>query len=84
MTVKVFAVFDVKVGAYQAPFVAGAVGQAVRMFGDAVQNRESPFNKHPEDYRLFLLGEFEDSTGRLTASEPQLISEAVAFVGGVQ
>lgn len=44
------------------------VGVAIRMFRDEV-NRAAPDNmlyKHPEDFDLFQLGTYEDSTGMVT------------------
>jgi len=59
----VLAVFDSKMGQFLPPFTAVALGQASRMFEDAVCSEGSPFKRHPEDYRLFHLGYWDDVTG---------------------
>lgn len=61
------AVFDSKVGAYSPPFFVKTKGEAIRSFTDACADDNLPFKKHPGDYRLFLLGEFDDNSGLLTA-----------------
>lgn len=65
MVVKIFAVYDIKAEAYMAPFFMPATGQAVRMFKDAVNDKNTQFGKHPEDYKLVQIGEFDDNKGML-------------------
>jgi hypothetical protein len=36
----------------------------MRHFGDAVNDQSTMFNKHPEDYALYELGEYDDDTGQ--------------------
>lgn len=64
MKVKIFSVFDSKVGAFQQPFFARTTGEAMRMFEDAVQKPESGFHAHAGDYSLFEIGSFDDSSGK--------------------
>lgn len=52
-----------KVAAFMRPFFGMANGQAMRMFGDWVRNPETDISRHPEDYQLFYLGEFDESLG---------------------
>lgn len=65
----VLAIRDSAVGAFQAPFVHVALGAAVRAFGDAVKNPESGMDKHPEDYELYHLADFDEVTGLFIAGE---------------
>lgn len=62
MILQMFTVFDSKAEAYLPPFTTAARGQAVRSFSDTCNDPEHVFNKHPEDYTLFALGEFDDTT----------------------
>lgn len=66
MKVKIYAVLDTKISAFMQPFFALTNGQAMRMFGDTVEDTNSNFHKHPEDYALYYLGEFDDASGKLT------------------
>lgn len=64
MILKVFSVFDGAVGAYMAPFFMHSRGQAIRSFSDTADDANSTIGKHPQDYTLFELGEFDDSCAR--------------------
>lgn len=65
MKTRCFTVVDVKVGAYLLPFFMRSNAEAIRAFGDAVNDSSTQFYRHPEDYCLFCIGEFDDSTGVL-------------------
>lgn len=65
MTLKVFAVRDVKSQAFLQPFYSPSVGSALRAFGDAVNDKSCPFNKHPEDYVLYEIGSYDDGSAGL-------------------
>lgn len=58
---KVFSVFDSGVGAYMRPFYDVARGAALRSFCDIAQDTTSAIGKHPQDFTLFELGEYDDS-----------------------
>lgn len=81
MTVKLFAIRDTKVGAFMQPFFGLTIGQAARSFGDHVQDSNNAVSKHPGDYELYALGEFDDNTGKLTSlEEPQRIAQGSDFI----
>lgn len=62
---QIFTVFDNKAAAYLSPFYFNRIEQATRTFGDCVQSEEHQFNKHPADYTLFHLGNFNDQTAEV-------------------
>lgn len=62
MILKIFAVYDIKSDAYLTPFFFPAVGQAVRAFKDLVADKNTFVGRHPEDYKLVHIGEFDDSS----------------------
>lgn len=66
MILKVFAVRDTKAQAFLQPFYSPSVGSAMRAFSDAVNDKSCPFNKHPEDYLLYEIGTYDDSTAVLS------------------
>lgn len=77
---QMYAVFDSKVGAYAAPFLARARGEAVRSFQIACQDDSLPFKKFPADYRLYFVGGWDDIAGRLIPLEnPQPVIGADEF-----
>lgn len=63
MKLLVFSAYDVKLEAYLRPFYCQTKGEALRLWMDTVQKTDHPFNKHPEDFCLFELGEFDEKTG---------------------
>lgn len=66
MKMKLCSIYDSKAGAWLNPMSFQSTGQAIRSFGDAVNDGKSEFWKHPEDYTLFVVGEFDQLTGELT------------------
>lgn len=73
-TVILCAVRDAAIDSFLAPFTARHSNQAVRMFGDAINNADSEMKKHPDDYDLFVIGEFEEETGRVKPHDkPELL-----------
>ena len=66
MKTQAFAVHDRAAEVYNPPMFLPAKGQAIRQFDDLANNPDSPINKHPEDYTLYHIGEFDDETALLT------------------
>ena len=62
MKLKVFAIYDSKVQAYLPPVTFKTIGEAERILGDCVNNENHDFCKHSQDYTLFQLGEWDDSS----------------------
>jgi len=78
---RLFAVRDVKAEAFNAPFCFQTAGQALRAFSDEVNNPNSSLSKHPEDFFLYELGVYEDSTAAFTIlPAPRLLGTAADFV----
>lgn len=61
---KVFAVYDSAVKAYMAPMFLQSKGQALRSWRDAVNDTTTQFSKHPSDFTLMELAEYDEETGR--------------------
>lgn len=80
MILNVFAVKDLKAKAFLQPFFSNSRGSAMRAFGDAVQDKNCPFNKHPEDYILYEIGTYDDSSAYLTMVPLDLVVQASDFV----
>lgn len=79
---KLYSVFDAKAQYFGAPFSDMEDGSAVRNFADAVNDGSNPNNmwhKHPEDFSLFFLGEFDNSSGELIPVTPKSLVTASAL-----
>lgn len=70
MTLRVFSVYDTKAMCFGVPFFMGTIGAAVRAFGDLSGDAQSTVAKHPSDYILYQIGEFDDSKGGLVCVAP--------------
>lgn len=71
---KVLAVRDRAIDAYGTPVFVSAVGQAVRSFVDECNRPDSQLCAHPEDYDLFLIGEFDVERGQLLPQDPRQVA----------
>lgn len=66
MISKVFAVYDAKVKTYSRPFQLQTAGQALRGWIDIANDKNTEIGKHPEDYTLFEIAEFDDESAKYT------------------
>jgi len=73
MVHKIFSIFDGKAMAYLPPFCLPEVGMASRTFGDCVNSADHQFGLHPEDYTLFQIGLYDDSTGIISGLEARCV-----------
>lgn len=69
----VYAIFDSAIKTFSAPQTTSHRGAALRGFGDAVNNKETVFAGHPDDYDLYILGEFDDQTGLFSTGAPEAL-----------
>lgn len=76
MRYKVLSVRDRAIDAYGQPFFTSSVGGAIRSFADEINRAgdNNPLNRHPEDYDLYLLGEFDDSLGEFSCERPSQVA----------
>lgn len=80
---KMFAVRDAKSAVFLMPQVYINEATAIRAFQDGCSEPKSAWAKHPEDFTLFLLGTYDESTGLLTpAVQPVSLACALDFVSG--
>ncbi len=72
---KVVAIRDRAVDAFLRPFMVAHIGQAKRQFRDEINRvaQDNPMHKHPDDYDLYELCEFDDNTGLFSAGKPRMI-----------
>ena len=72
-----YAVYDRKAEMYSQPFLEIKDGTAIRAVQDLViNNTDHAFAKHPSDFSLHRLGDFDDETGVITGqTKPNKIIE---------
>lgn len=77
----IFTIFDSAAEAYLPPFILHAEGIAIRTFTDCVNDPSHQFSKHPADYTLLKIGEFDDSKGLIVPLQTQKpLGNGLAFV----
>lgn len=76
----VCSVFDNAVGAFMRPFYTRSRNEAIRSFTDEVNRsaEDNPMHRHPSDYALFHLADFNEDTGAFTEIGERLIRAADA------
>lgn len=75
----IVSVKDTAAQAFGRPIFVPAVPVAVRSFRDEVNRKDSSEDlaRHPEDFELYELGSFDDSTGIVEVLEsPRLVARA--------
>lgn len=81
MILKMFSVFDSKVGAYLPPLFMRSNGEAIRAFSTAANSAEHDFCKFSADYTLFEIGAFHDDTCKVNMlPTPKSLGVAIEFV----
>lgn len=81
-----FVIKDAKSGVHGVPYSFVSRGVALREFNDLVNNPKAAYAKHPDDYSLWYIGEYDDLTGRIVSIEPEHMANATDFVfktGGI-
>jgi len=66
---KLFSVFDKASMFYNSPIVCTHKNQALRIFESAFRAKDSDFQKYPNDYDLYYMGDYDEITG--TFHQPQ-------------
>jgi hypothetical protein len=76
MRYKIIAIRDRAVDAFGVPIFVANLGGAIRSFGDEVKRVDptNNMNKHPEDYDLFHIGDYDDSTAEFHPIRPVQIA----------
>jgi hypothetical protein len=85
MIVKIFSIYDSKAEAYNSPFYMQTQSLAIRAFTDEANNLDSQIGKHPADFTLFYMGEYDDHTASFNLEDTKIsLGVASEFVGKEQ
>ncbi|AYP28836.1 MAG: nonstructural protein [Microviridae sp.] len=69
MKYKIFSIYDTKAGAWLDPFVSVNEAVAARHFENGTNQEGTNLYKNPEDFTLYLIGEWDDETGIAVSNE---------------
>lgn len=84
MKLQVYAVYDKAVNAFLQPFYARSAGEAIRSFGELARDNNTNVGRHPTDFLLFGLGEYDDATGLFHCQEPMRMLSASEMLGQIE
>jgi len=78
MIYKMFAVKDKALDTYSAPFTQATIEAGLRMWRDLVMfgQDDNRYKRSPEDFCLYMVGEYDDVTGQTTTAVPTRMSSA--------
>lgn len=78
MNLVMLALHDAKLGLFMTPFFAQTAGSAMRSLADLVNGSgDEPPTKHPEDFKLYLLGSWSPEGYLEVKKSPELVCECV-------
>lgn len=80
MKLKAYAILDTAAGAYNTPFFMQNDGMALRAFTDTGNSEDSLVGKHPDQFYLYRIGSYDDSSGELIPETPYSLGCAINFV----
>lgn len=72
MQKPMIAVHDKKTGLYDPPFIVRHIGEAIREWDIVTKDNNTKFGKHPSDYELFQIANYNEETGEITHLKPFL------------
>lgn len=75
---KMYSIYDSKAKYYMNPFIQRNHAEALRSLTQAVKDPQTTIAKHPADFVLMYLGDFNDENGQIDPS-PERQSLAVAI-----
>lgn len=70
MVLRFFSIYDRKALIFMPPFHALTDAAAVRAVHDAMADPQTSLHRHPDDFVLFAVGEFDDGSGVYTSEIP--------------
>lgn len=73
MIKKIYSIYDEKAAYYMQPFFLNQDAEAIRAIADLIDKPDHPFAKHPQDYTLFGLGEYDELNGTFTTDHKRAI-----------
>lgn len=80
MMTKAYCILDLKTSQYARPFFFATDGEAIRAMSDSISAGDSLLAKHPADFVLYRVGQFDSDTGDFDACSPVPIGPLSEYV----
>lgn len=85
MKLRCYSIYDRKALQYHPPFFASTDGSALRSVTDLVTDTNTSVGRHPGDYVLFYVGEYDDQVGAMIPVSPLVhVLDVLALVPQAQ
>ncbi len=77
---QMYSIYDAKAQIFHPPYFNLTHGEAERTFGQIVNDEKTQISQFPEDFDLYHIGEYNDSTGKMSPNEtPKHMLKAIAL-----
>ena len=80
MKINLYAVRDTKSMTFGRPFLLQNDEMAMRSFMSAVTGADEPMSEYPDDYTLYRIGEYDDTTGLIEGHNPDRVCTGLEMV----
>ena len=77
---ELFTIYDSKVCAYGPVFQAQTLEAGKRMFTTSCMDPDTNLNRYPNDFGLYHIGWFDETTGTIHAMAPHHLGVAIEFI----
>ena len=74
MKTELYAIYDSKAEIYNKPFHQPNQAVAMRTATDLANDPNSEIAKNPQDYTMFYLGNYDDTTAQFELCEPKSVA----------
>jgi len=82
---KIYSIRDTKIGTYMTPMFVPHLTTILRDLEEVIKDEKSMLNKHPEDFELRYIGEFDEETGEIELEiTPKFIENMTNIKKGVE
>jgi hypothetical protein len=76
MKINMYVIYDAKAQMYNKPFYMHNDAIAQRALADLRMDPATDVSRYPEDFILFSIGSYEDTTAEIEKHEPRVICRA--------
>lgn len=81
---QIVVVKDRAVDAFGTPFFVKHVNEAIRSFKDEINREGSAMGAHPDDYDLYVVGQYDDQSGTVGGGDVGLVARGKDMVKVVE
>lgn len=80
MKQRLYTIQDKKSLLNNPPFAQNNNAEAIRSFADLVRDKNTTISKHPEDYNLWAIAEWDNITCQIESIEKLLLANGEDFI----